>query len=128
MWSCNRKNNLKNIDNFVVKKHVDQISVLEVSDVFITHCGMNSTHESLYYNVPMVLFPQQSEQKMISKRISTLGAGVILKRNHSNNIKNAVMDVMVPMLQNKMFRIENGEFTNPELGVNENAIDSILNM
>jgi hypothetical protein len=44
------------------------------------------------------------------------------------DVRNAVMDVMIPMLRNNMFRVENGKFTNPELGVHENAIDSILNM
>ena len=43
-------------------------------------------------------------------------------------VRNAVMDVMIPMLRNNMFRVENNNFTNPELGVHENVIDKILNM
>lgn len=53
--------------NFKIENTVEQIKVLQETDVFITHCGMNSTNESLYYGVPMVLFPQHSEQKMVAE-------------------------------------------------------------
>jgi len=48
--------------NFIVRPHVPQIEVLERADAFITHGGMNSIHEELYFGVPMVLIPQQLEQ------------------------------------------------------------------
>ena len=68
-------------NNFCIKNSVNQIEVLQNSDVFITHCGMNSVNESLYYGVPMVLFPQHSEQKKVSDRVSDLEAGIILNNN-----------------------------------------------
>lgn len=43
-------------------------------------------------------------------------------------VRDAVMSTIMPMLQNRMFRVENGEFTSPELGVSENGLDGILNM
>ena len=67
-------------ENFIVKNSVDQISVLQTADVFITHCGMNSVNESLYFGVPMVLFPQHSEQRIVADRVAELGAGIKLKR------------------------------------------------
>ena len=81
-------------DNFSVKNSVKQIEVLQNTDVFITHCGMNSVNESLYYEVPMVLFPQQSEQKMVGQRVADLGAGIMLKKNNIEEIKKAVLDVI----------------------------------
>ena len=66
-------------NSFCIKNSVNQIEVLQNSDVFITHCGMNSVNESLYYGVPMVLFPQHSEQKMVCDRVYDLEAGIILK-------------------------------------------------
>ena len=54
-------------ENFIVKNEVDQFSVLQKADVFITHCGMNSTNESLYFGVPMVLIPQHSQQTMVAE-------------------------------------------------------------
>ncbi len=81
-------------NNFEVKNTVEQIKVLQNVDVFITHCGMNSVNESLYYGVPMVLYPQQEEQGMVAKRVSDLGAGVFLKYNSPEYIKEAVLKVM----------------------------------
>ncbi len=57
------------------------------TDVFVTHSGMNSVNESLYYGVPMVLFPQHSEQRMVANRVVHLGAGIMLKEDKSESIK-----------------------------------------
>ena len=81
--------------NFIVKKHVDQMAVLEVSDVFITHCGMNSVSEALYYGIPLVLFPQTTEQKGVANRVENLYAGKFLpKINNPEDIKQTVLEVL----------------------------------
>lgn len=77
-----------------MKNCVEQIKVLQNTDLFITHCGMNSVNESLYYGVPTVLFPQHSEQGLVAKRVNDLGAGIILERNNSKSINDAVIQVM----------------------------------
>ena len=82
-------------NNFIVKKHVDQIAVLEVTDVFITHCGMNSVSEALYFGIPLVLFPQTTEQKGVANRVKELGAGKFLEKTiNSENIKNTIFEVL----------------------------------
>ena len=55
---------------------------------------MNSINESLYYGIPMVLFPQHSEQKMVAERVEKLGAGVMLKKDKPEYIKSAVIKVI----------------------------------
>ena len=80
--------------NFKVENSVEQIKVLQNTDVFITHCGMNSVNEALYYKVPMVLFPQHSEQGMVANRVQELGAGVMLKKSSSKSIKETVFKVI----------------------------------
>ena len=35
-------------DNFIVGNYLPQLDILRQADVFISHCGMNSTSESLY--------------------------------------------------------------------------------
>lgn len=65
-------------DNIQVYEHVDQMAVLSISDVFITHCGMNSASEGLYFEVPLILCPQTPEQGAVAARTEELGAGITL--------------------------------------------------
>ncbi len=64
--------------NFVVHNTVPPIEILKRSDLFITHAGMNSVHEALYLNVPMLLAPQQSEQAITAARVVELGTGLLV--------------------------------------------------
>ena len=58
---------------------VDQIGVLQKADVFLTHCGMNSVSEALYFGVPLLMLPKTKEQEGVAERVRQLGAGVLLK-------------------------------------------------
>lgn len=80
-------------EHITVKHHVDQLAVLQKADVFITHCGMNSVNEALYYGVPMVLFPQHSEQGMVAERVAELGAGIKLKGKKPKHLAEAVAEI-----------------------------------
>jgi MGT family glycosyltransferase len=66
-------------DNFLVRSHVPQLEVLEHTGVFVTHGGMNSVMEAIYYGVPMVVVPQQPEQAMTAARVAELELGVALE-------------------------------------------------
>lgn len=68
--------------NIYVYPHVPQLKILEKTDVFVTHAGMNSICESIYFGVPMIMFPVIQEQKMNAKRISELGGGVTIDRKN----------------------------------------------
>ncbi len=81
-------------ENFEVKNRIEQIKVLQDTDVFITHSGMNSVNASLYYAVPIVVFPQQQEQRMVAERVVSLGAGTYLKKNSSTSIREAVQIIL----------------------------------
>ncbi len=69
-------------DNFIVKPYVPQLDMLQHADAFITHAGMNSTSEALYYNVPLVMIPLTSDQPLVAKRVQELGAGITLDKNN----------------------------------------------
>jgi len=86
---------LKPFSNHIkVERFVNQMEVLQCCDVFITHCGMNSVNEALYYGVPFVLFPQTPEQNVVAKRVEELEAGIYLKNNSVIEIKNAVEKIL----------------------------------
>jgi UDP:flavonoid glycosyltransferase YjiC (YdhE family) len=61
--------------NVVVRRQVPQPLVLDHSDVFLTHAGMNSSLEGLAAGVPMALAPRSREQRFLARRLVTLGVG-----------------------------------------------------
>lgn len=81
-------------ENVQVYSSVDQMAVLSIADVFLTHCGMNSVSEALYYEVPLVLFPQTPEQGAVAKRVEELGAGARLVTAGKEEIREAVEKVL----------------------------------
>ena len=66
--------------NFIVESHVPQLEVLQRVSVFVTHGGMNSVSESLYYGVPVVVIPQMGEQAIVGRKVEELGAGLYLAK------------------------------------------------
>lgn len=67
--------------NIEARRHVPQLDVLKGADLFVTHGGMNSVMESLYYDVPMVVIPQMNEQTANGLRVAELGLGEHLERD-----------------------------------------------
>lgn len=65
--------------NYIVKNYVPQTELLTYTKLFITHGGMNSTHEGLYNGVPLVVIPQSADQPVIAMQVENLGAGVTLQ-------------------------------------------------
>ena len=70
------------------------MAVLEKADVFVSHCGMNSVSESLYFSVPLVMLPKTSEQEGVAARVEQLGAGLRLKQTTPEAIRAAVETVL----------------------------------
>ena len=86
--------------NVKIYPRVNQLEVLAGTDVFVTHCGMNSVSESLLCGVPMVLYPLQSEEEAVAGRAEELGAGLRLKKPTAKHIRNTIKTV----LENRQYR------------------------
>lgn len=67
--------------NFIVASSVPQIEILPRTSLFISHGGMNSTMESLYHGVPLIVAvaPQMIEQAITAQRVQELGLGLALE-------------------------------------------------
>lgn len=83
-----------NTDNISIYPSVDQIAVLQQADLFITHCGMNSVNEALYFGVPLLMLPQTAEQRGVARRVEQLGAGVLLKKYNAKSIYESVSGLL----------------------------------
>ena len=112
--------------NFKVENKFNQLEVLQEVNGFISHCGMNSVNESIYYGVPLILFPQQSEQKMVCRRVAELGAGFVLKNDKPQNIKEAVLEVINNTKYEENAQKLSKSFKNS--GGSVKAVDAILGL
>ena len=64
--------------NVDVRPWFPQPAVLRHARAFVSHAGMGSTMEALYYGVPLVCVPQMVEQEVNSDRVVELRLGVRL--------------------------------------------------
>jgi MGT family glycosyltransferase len=68
--------------NFIVQEYVPQLDILQRAALFISHGGMNSVSDALYYGVPLVVIPQSADQPWVAKGVVRLGAGKMISRTH----------------------------------------------
>jgi len=64
--------------NVRVEREVDQWAVLSRADVFVTHHGLNSTHEAILHGVPMISYPTYWDQPALARRCRDLGLAIPL--------------------------------------------------
>lgn len=83
-------------DNFIIRPYLPQLEVLQHVDAFLTHTGMNSASEALYYHVPLIMLPLTSDQPHVASRVQELGAGVIVDKNNLTPevLRTAVLEVL----------------------------------
>lgn len=102
----------KNIDikalkiprNFTVKRYyeIPQLEVLKKCSIFITHGGMNSTHEGLFNGIPLIVIPQQDEQAYVAKQAARSGCGICL--NRSGITSKILKESVEKIISDKSFR------------------------
>ena len=82
--------------NFIVEKFVPQLEVLQHAALFISHGGMNSVSEALYYNVPLIVVPQGADQPWIARRVAELGAGRMMTKEQvgAESLRHAAEEIL----------------------------------
>lgn len=112
--------------NFIVKSYVPQMDVLQHTKIFITHGGMNSAHEGLYYGVPLIVIPQSADQPIIAEQVVNIGAGIQLqmKRLTATELREAVERVLtLPSFKKAVATIKDSFRTS---GGSHQAVDEIF--
>lgn len=66
-------------EHILLRDYIPQLEVLKKADVFISHGGLNSVSEALYYGVPVIPIPLSNDQPAVAKQLAELGAGIELK-------------------------------------------------
>ena len=109
---------------FHLLPYVDQIAVLEKADAFLTHCGMNSVSEALYFKVPLVMYPQTNEQKGVAFRINELGAGRVLGSDSIADIHMAFKELLQRLEYKEQATVISNSFS--KCGGSKAAVKKIL--
>jgi hypothetical protein len=93
-------------DNFIVCNYVPQLDILQRVDAFITHGGMNSVHEGLYYGVPEIAVPHHFEQLLNGKRVAQTKTGILLgdKRPYGRVTAEELRHSLDEILHNPQYR------------------------
>ena len=65
--------------NVEVHRWVPHVSVLRHASVCVTHGGMGTVMESLYWGRPMVVVPRSFDVEPMARRVGELGLGVLLR-------------------------------------------------
>ena len=83
-------------DNIHIYERVPQLEVLQKADLFITHGGMNSVNEAIYFGVPMIVLPIGNDQPTVAKQVQACGLGqeLAIRSIDSSHLQEAVEDVL----------------------------------
>jgi MGT family glycosyltransferase len=65
-------------DNVELMRWAPQLTILEHADVFLSHAGMNSVMEAMYFATPVLAVPHTPEQRITAGRLAELGLGTYL--------------------------------------------------
>jgi hypothetical protein len=76
------------------------LALLPRVNLFVTHGGINSVQEGLYFGVPLVVAPQQFEQMFNGRQVVAHGAGIMVNdrppygRVNGDELRTAVQTVL----------------------------------
>ena len=65
-------------ENVSVESYVDQWRILGEADAFVTHHGLNSTHEAIFRRVPMISYPFFWDQPALAGKCQGFGLAIPL--------------------------------------------------
>lgn len=85
--------------NIFIMNKVDQMSILNLSDLFITHGGLNSVKESIHFEVPMLVYPLElyGDQPGNAARVSYHKLGLLgdLKNDSQNLMEQMINEIIM---------------------------------
>lgn len=97
-----------NASDFQVPSHIilcnfaPQLQVLAAADLFITHGGMNSAHEGIYFEVPLLVLPQFGDQFLVAQQVVEQQLGVWL--NHKTLSAKKLLRTVEETMENQVIK------------------------
>ena len=116
-----------------VERYADSWKALESASVFITHQGINSTHEAIFNWVPMMSYPIFWDQPALAARCESLGLSIPLAESPRGPLAeedvHAALDILLERreeMSNALERARDWELAT--LSGREGVIDQIVEL
>lgn len=89
-----------------VEAYLDQRQALAQADVFLTHQGLNSTHEAIFEGVPMLSYPFFSDQPGLARRCREFGLSETLAETSQGTVSTPDIHGALRRLQERRIDIK----------------------
>ncbi len=90
-------------ENFIVRSFAPQPLLMPYLDVFVSHGGMNSIHDAMAHEVPLLIIPQTFEQTLNGLRIEEVGAGLMLRPEKVQISTQTMQEAVTDLLTDKTY-------------------------
>lgn len=87
--------------NVSVVSYVDQWQVLHEADIFVTHHGLNSTHEAIATGTPMISYPWWWDQPSLARKCQEFGLAIPLTGSRRGSLGVEDVDAALSELLSK---------------------------
>lgn len=86
--------NMEIPENVIIVKFAPQHKLLEIADLFISHCGLGGVMQSLSRGTPILAMPIATDQPGVAARIHWSGVGRIVRIFTSAHIKKLIHEIL----------------------------------
>lgn len=112
-------------DHITLRNHVPQIALLQQCDLFISHGGVNSAREAMYFGVPMLVIPSAGDHFLVAEDVEKQGVGIFLRNVTPDAIRESSLTILMnPQYSDNAKRISDSM---REAGGLDTAIRAIFN-
>ena len=87
--------------NVSIFNYVPQSQIFLDVDVFISHGGLNSIHETFLCGVAPIIIPQKYDQFDTARKVEELEAGIFLNKNKTKITPDVIRDAVNTIVANK---------------------------
>jgi UDP:flavonoid glycosyltransferase YjiC (YdhE family) len=98
-------------EQFYVFKKVRQLEVLKSADAFITHGGLGSLKEAIFYKVPVLVYPLDKEWDQAGNGLKAEYHGIGLRGDILNDEPEMIHAKVKELLDTDKFKVRIGEFS-----------------